>query len=412
MEPQEYISGSLSNKKKTIITLQWVVVIGTAYLVLFSEGHLATSLWAYCTVLALLTSMMALLHFPDATFNHRFFPHALVLTDTILVSAGILSNKESPWDLFLVFFFGLFIAGIGENLIKIILGCLIISVVSILISRSWSDGAYLLSSNTLLRVPFIFGVSLLYGYLADQVRKEKSRAERVEETEKVKRQMVSALAHDIKNPLTSIVGYADLLAARHEGISGNSEDLEFLKSINNNARLIVRLVTSFLDASSVEARQIEVVKEPVDLNRLIRAVVEQQSGNTRQKNLSLNLDIEDNLPLITGDESKLDRVLWNLLGNAVKFTPAGGMITVTSRTNKGQVCVSVKDTGLGIPEEELPHLFTEFQRLKSAANIEGTGLGLFIVKTIMESHGGTVRIESKQGYGSTFTIAFPLRPHT
>lgn len=412
MEPQEYISGSVSNKKKTIITLQWVIVIGTSYLVLFNEGHLATSVWDYCAVLALLTSMVALLHCPEATFNRRFFPHALVLIDTILVSAGILLNRESPWDLFLVFFFGLFIAGIGENLIKIIFGSLVIGVISILISRSWSDGIHLLSSNTLLRVPFIFGVSLLYGYLADQVRKEQSRAEKAEEAEKVRRQVVSALAHDIKNPLTSIMGHADLIAARHEGISGSNEDLKALKSINNNARLIVRLITSFLDACSVEARQIEVVKEPVDLNRLVRAAVEQESGNTRWKNLSLNLELEDNLPLIMGDESKLERVLWNLVGNAVKFTPAGGMITVTTRVNGDQVCVNVKDAGLGIPEEELPHLFTEFQRLKTAANAEGTGLGLFIVKTITEAHGGTVTVESKQGCGSTFTIAFPLRRYT
>ena len=183
-----------------------------------------------------------------------------------------------------------------------------------------------------------------------------------------------------------------------------------LQRIQDNAQRIVKLVTGFLDASRVEAGKLEVVQHPVQLNLLIREVGQQQMGDLRQKNLSLSVDLDDNLPEIVGDEAQFDRVLWNLLGNAVKFTPVGGKITMTSRLESDHVCISVKNTGMGIPQDELPLLFSEFRRLKGTGKVDGTGLGLFIVKTIVEAHGGTVNVESKEGEGTTFSIRFPIRP--
>jgi signal transduction histidine kinase len=128
------------------------------------------------------------------------------------------------------------------------------------------------------------------------------------------------------------------------------------------------------------------------------------------KDTSIIVDLNDRIPDIMGDEDQIDRVLWNLLGDAIKFTPKGGTITMSSGVENGWVYVAVKDTGMGIPKDEIPMLFTEFRRLKGSAKVEGTGLGLFIVKTIVEAHGGTVSAESQEGKGSTFTVRFPLKP--
>jgi signal transduction histidine kinase len=103
----------------------------------------------------------------------------------------------------------------------------------------------------------------------------------------------------------------------------------------------------------------------------------------------------------------LQRALWNLIGNAIKFTPSGGTVRVTSRTVKKEVCIEVKDTGPGISSEDLPRLFSEFKRLKATAHTEGTGLGLFIVKTIVEAHNGRVAVASQEGVGTQFTIFLP-----
>ena len=132
-------------------------------------------------------------------------------------------------------------------------------------------------------------------------------------------------------------------------------------------------------------------------------------GALHRKGISLGLDLDDHLPEVLGDAGQLDRVLWNLFGNAIKFTPSGGTVTLISRSEGGFVCVGVRDTGMGIAQDEIPLLFSEFRRLKGAGKVEGSGLGLFVVKTIVQAHGGIVGLESNEGQGSTFTFRLPIR---
>jgi signal transduction histidine kinase len=211
------------------------------------------------------------------------------------------------------------------------------------------------------------------------------------------------------SPLGIITGYAKNVASHLSRGPGNEESLSALKQIQDNAARIFKLVMGFLDVSKTEAGKVDTARQPVQLNRLIREVGQQQMGDLRKKNLSLSVDLEDALPEVSGDEDQLERVLWNLLGNAIKFTPMGGRIAVSSQQQNDNVCVSVNDTGMGIPEPELPLLFSEFRRLNGAGAVEGTGLGLFIVKTVVEAHGGSVEAQSQGGHGTTFTIRFPVR---
>ena len=143
-------------------------------------------------------------------------------------------------------------------------------------------------------------------------------------------------------------------------------------------------------------------------NSLLKDVIRQQETELQRKQLTLDLNLDEQLPEVMGDAAQLDRVFWNLIGNAIKFTPSGGKISVSCKREDGHVCVAVNDTGIGISQEELPLLFTQFKRLKGAAKIEGTGLGLFIVKTIIEAHKGSVQVESVDGQGSTFTVRIPI----
>lgn len=398
--------GGTLAKKKTLVPLQWVLVIVTSYFVLFSKGEVVQDPRVYLLIVFSLAFMLVLYRLPLKVFDHKFFAPALVVVDTILTSLAIGLNRENPWDLFIVFYFGLFIAAIGENLFQIVAGCFIITVVSIGFS-SYQNGLAAIDPKLLIRVPFIFGVSMLYGYLGEQVKKEKKRAEHAEETQKIKRQLVSALAHDIKNPLGVIMFSADMVATRIERGLNGKENTQALHTIQDSSQRIVKLVTGFLDASMAESGKMDMNQEPVNLNPLITNVGQQQMENLQNKSISLQTDLTDPLPEVLGDEGQLERVLWNLVGNAIKFTPSGGTITLSSHDEKGHVSVRVMDTGMGIPEDELPQLFTEFKRLKGTEKIEGTGLGLFIVKSIVEAHGGTVYAESKKGQGSTFVVRFP-----
>jgi len=399
---------SLQARKNTLVPLQWVLVIVTSYFVLFSKGEVVNDPRAYLLIVLSLAFMLVLYRLPLGVYEHKLFAPILVIVDTLLTSVAIGLNRENPWDLFIVFYFGLFIAAIGENLLQIVVGCFIITIVSVALS-TFQGGLDALDAQALIRIPFIFGVSLLYGYLGEQVKKEKKRAESAEETQQLKRQLVSALAHDIKNPLGVIMFCADTVATRLERGQNGKENSQALHAIQENGERIVNLVTGFLDATKAESGTMDMKQQPVKLTPLIQNLGQQQMEALRKKNISLNMDLDEHLPDVMGDEAQLERVLWNLVGNAIKFTPSGGTISVSSRVDDGHVSISVKDTGMGIPEDALPQLFTEFRRLKGAETIEGTGLGLFIVKSIVEAHGGTVLAESKQGEGSKFIVRLPTR---
>ncbi|OGQ52427.1 MAG: hypothetical protein A3I10_07890 [Deltaproteobacteria bacterium RIFCSPLOWO2_02_FULL_57_26] len=394
------------DKKKTLLNLQWLVVLATSYLMLFKKGEIVQDPWAFALIAALMISVVVLYRLPHPAFEHRRFAPALAIVDTVLISAAIWTNREGPWDLFLVFYFCLFISASGESLIKIVVGCLLVAVLSISINP-FSDKSFLqIDPDLLFRIPFLFGVSILYGYLAEQTRKERTRAEKAEDTERIKRQLVSALAHDIKNPLGVIMGYAEALHESLEG-PGAKDKLDMLGRIQDNGQRIVKLVTGFLEASKAEAGIINLEPKPVDLNLLLREAGQQQMALLRQKEISLQVDLKAGLPEILGDDLQLDRAFWNLVGNAIKFTPKQGVVKLRSWVENGKICASVSDTGMGISKDELPMLFTEFRRLKGSANVEGTGLGLFIVKTIVEAHGGTVEAQSDVGKGTTFTVRLP-----
>lgn len=396
------------DKKRTVIILQWLIAIVTSYLMLFGGGEISEDPKVHGLVAVLLGSGLLLYRLPGEIFHHPYFDTSLLLADTLLISASIYMNRSVSWDLFLLYFFVLLLAGIGTNVLRIVTGSLLISALYLGLMLERGSGFAAVSANLVLRVPFLFGVSILYGYLAENANRERHRAEMAEQRERLKMDLVSSLAHDIKNPLGIIMGYAeDLkdLACKH---GGENAYVEPLQRIQENVQRIVNLVTGFLAASKAEAGKLEISRRPVSVNDLVREVTRQQEPQLARKRLDLELKLDEKLPEILGDETQLDRLFWNLIGNAIKFTPPGGRITVSSRRDDSYVCVAVQDTGMGIPREELPHLFTQFRRLKGAAKMEGTGLGLFIVKTIVEAHKGTVHVESDGCSGATFTVKLPI----
>lgn len=397
---------SLEDKHRAVLMLQWLVVIGTSYLSLFSGGRISSDARVFALIIALLLSGLVLQRLPRQSFYHRHFDAALVITDAAFIAVGIVLNRDSPWDLFLLFSLCVYIASIAESLIKTLLGCLLLSVGFTFVTHSggralWQD------SEALLRIPFLFGVSGLYGYLANQVRWQRQRADAAEQAQAVRRRLVSGLAHDIKSPLSVIKGFAEVVGMNLAGVPGQEYSLTAAQRIQENVERILRLVTGFLDASKVEGGEGRPLENPVALNWIIQEVAQQQAVDLRNNNISLELRLDPKLREIMGDAPQLERVFWNLLSNAIKFTPANGSIMITSENTDDQVCVRIRDTGVGIPRDELPLLFSEFRRLKTAAATEGSGLGLYIVKNIVNGHGGTVEVESDLGRGATFILRFP-----
>jgi PAS domain S-box-containing protein len=212
--------------------------------------------------------------------------------------------------------------------------------------------------------------------------------------------MMGIVAHDLRNPLGTILMQASFL--RDLGV-GEGENLA---SIERAAKRMNRLIQDLLDVTRMEAGRLSLEHEPVDTRRLLADAVESQQGHASSAKLDLRLEVPPDTPAVRGDRDRLLQVFENLIGNAIKFTEPGGRITVAARPRSGEVVFSVSDTGAGVEPEDVPHLFDRFWQARGTGR-EGAGLGLPIVKGLVEAHGGRIWVESEPLRGSTFYFAIP-----
>jgi signal transduction histidine kinase len=222
-----------------------------------------------------------------------------------------------------------------------------------------------------------------------------------------KSHFVSIISHEFRTALTGIQGFSEMM--RDEQLS-LEEMKEYATDINKEAKRLNRMITEMLDLDRMESGHMNLNLQLVDLNRLITNVVSNIQCNAAQHQIILQL--EPRLPSLTADCDKLIQVVTNLLSNAIKYAPKGGEIMVTTEQNDDSVHIRVRDQGIGIAPEEIDSVFERFRRAQSDATryIPGTGLGLPIVRQIIEIHGGRVWVESVLGEGSTFHVTLPVKP--
>jgi two-component system phosphate regulon sensor histidine kinase PhoR len=221
--------------------------------------------------------------------------------------------------------------------------------------------------------------------------------------ERQRAEFLAMLTHDIKNPLGVIVGYCDMLLDPTAGRSAPAQTT-LLQRLRSNALTIHSLITNYLNLSKIEAGHLTLAKQPLVLNELLRQVGQQYEAEAQRRGLRLQLCLQEELPPIEGDPLALARVVANLLHNALKFTPESGQITVSSAYRDGEVVAAVANTGLGIAPTELPRLFEKYRRAAAALGQEGMGLGLYIVKMLVDAHGGRIEVRSTPGQRTCFSV--------
>jgi signal transduction histidine kinase len=225
------------------------------------------------------------------------------------------------------------------------------------------------------------------------------------EIDRLKDEFVSSISHELRTPLTSIAGYVELLQEEEE----DAEKLGHLAIVGRNSERLLALVTDLLFAARLQYGRLELERSSVDLRSLVEQCVASARPRAQAASVRLDLEVED-VPPITGEPAKLAQLLDNLVSNAIKFTPRDGHVGVRLAALPGLIRIEVSDTGIGIPDRERDRLFERFFRAQSALErqIQGTGLGLYISKAIVDAHEGRIGVDSVPGEGTTFIVELPV----
>jgi signal transduction histidine kinase len=245
-----------------------------------------------------------------------------------------------------------------------------------------------------------------YAYELERANKELKRID------EIKSEFVSVASHELRTPLAAIKNAVQLILNGKTG-EINANQTKFLSMAERNISRLTNILNNLLDLSRIESGKIDIKFEELDIRVPIEFVVSSLKPQADGKSIQLRTEMSQELPSVYGDREKVEQILTNLLGNAVKFTPEGGEVIVSAKSldvQERRLAISVGDTGIGIPEDQLERIFEKFHQVEGSLHrsVSGTGLGLAITKGLVEANYGTIWVESEVGKGSTFTFTLPI----
>jgi len=250
--------------------------------------------------------------------------------------------------------------------------------------------------------------------LEDRVRRRTLELQTVnselQEATRHKSEFLAGVSHELRTPLNAIIGFSEVLLDPSLKVT-EAERTQFLKDIFNSGRHLLNLINEILDLSKIEAGRMELEVEPASLTETLDAVQETMQPLAIKKHIDLQFNRNGGIPPFPMDAMRVKQILLNLVANAIKFTPEGGLVRVSARTTDGLVELEVKDTGIGIPKEDHLRIFEEFHRRETknrTKESEGTGLGLALARRFVQMHGGNIWVDSEPGKGSRFYFTLPM----
>ena len=225
-----------------------------------------------------------------------------------------------------------------------------------------------------------------------------------------KSEFLANMSHELRTPLNAIIGFSEIIKEQMFGPVGPAQYVEYAKDIYDSGGLLLSLINDILDMSKIEAGKRALAETVIDLESVVQSVVRLVASRAKLGKLKLNIRVPKDLPAMRGEEKALKQIFTNLLTNAIKFTPEGGSVDLTASIDGfGRMCITIKDSGIGMAPEDIPVALAPFGQIESALSRknQGTGLGLPLTKALVELHGGVLDLQSKIGSGTTVTVVLP-----
>ncbi|WP_088339552.1 sensor histidine kinase [Robiginitalea sediminis] len=250
------------------------------------------------------------------------------------------------------------------------------------------------------------GVACTYNEMAETILKD---IEQIKSLEGLRRELIANISHDLRTPLAVIQGYIETLQMKYDTLSPKERE-HYLNTINQGCARLSKLIAQLFEYSKLEANQVVPQKEPFLIGDLANDLYLNYKLLAEKKGIRLHLEMDDAPPLVFADISMVERAIQNLMDNALKFTPAGGVVTLKILGSEQTVEISIRDTGPGIRKEEQALIFERYRQIKSGSSKEGAGLGLAIVRKIIELHNASIRVLSQPNEGTVFSFELPVYP--
>jgi len=418
------------NKLRAFLLLRYTLIIATAYLLLVEQGFAPPSPLAGGLIALALASNVLIAQLPRRVTDAMRFAIAVIVFDTVWVTAALMSSGHFTADFFMLYFFLLLLAAVGENLRLIAVAACVVCG-AYLFGHSLTGGGDLWTSPSLIRVPFLFTTAIFYGHLVDRTRREEQRADSAEalatqlqrtlaefkilyakaqEAERIKTEFLATVSHELKTPLTTLLGYTELLIDDTYGRT-TGEQRGALGRVRAAGRILQQAIGRMLDASRIDFGHERLTCEELELDDLF---AELRVNLPDTPGVAVHWPPAGDVPPLRTDADKLRTILRNLLENACKYTERG-MISVTSRWHRhsDEIEIRISDTGIGIASGEIDAIFEAFRQGANRGDLArtGVGLGLYIVQRLTTRLGGVVEVESTAGLGSTFSLRVPRLLH-
>jgi len=398
------MSPASSSTTQAVLLLRWVLIIATSYLVVFSHplaqnsGAVGLFVAAYFASNVILTELL-----PRFRSAYRF-DVCVVLVDTAMVSIGLALTGATSSEFYVVYFIVMFLCALTERLGLVVVAATLISAAQLYTEARFLGLQHLMTPAYMLRVPFLFVVAMFFGNLVRDARRREHEEEESRARER-RMQLLSGISHDLKNPLGVIQSLGALLL---DGDAGplNEQQTDLVRRIHASTRHVITMALNLIDAARIEAGRMTLQRQPVRLEELVEDALLLACSASDLKGVTLESTVDPDVPTVQLDAVQMERVISNIVGNAIKFTPPGGTVSLGVHRAGREILLVVRDSGSGIDPAELANVFEQYRR-RAASGVVGSGLGLFIVKAIVEAHGGTVTVDSVIGTGTTVTVRLP-----